>query len=131
MITKTIKDKPIIRKKESSWKNRGIMEYGNNGKLIPLTYETYMEILKMQNGRCAICGRNDFWGELQVDHDHKTGLFRGLLCYQCNRYAVGTYERTGKYKNIKRESILKEYINNPPYSIYIKKIKKRKEKGMI
>lgn len=34
-------------------------------------------------GRCAICGRVD-GGELVTDHDHDTGLIRGLLCRSCN-----------------------------------------------
>ena len=51
------------------------------------------DILKMhheQGGRCAICGvhhselndREHF--NLFVDHDHETGIVRGLLCTHCN-----------------------------------------------
>lgn len=35
-----------------------------------------------QQGRCAICG--DKTGKLFIDHDHKTGEVRGLLCHFCN-----------------------------------------------
>jgi len=31
---------------------------------------------------CIICGDN---GKLVVDHDHKTGKIRGMLCNHCNR----------------------------------------------
>lgn len=51
-----------------------------------LTEEGYDELLKNQNGACAICGkgRNEMKSHLVVDHDHKTGKVRGLLCVQCN-----------------------------------------------
>jgi hypothetical protein len=42
-----------------------------------------------QAGRCAICNRED-GKELRVDHDHKTGIVRGLLCGSCNR-AMGLF----------------------------------------
>ena len=34
-----------------------------------------------QADRCAMCGRVE---SLRMDHDHKTGLVRGLLCHSCN-----------------------------------------------
>ena len=37
---------------------------------------------RLQSGRCAVCASP---GELQVDHDHATGLTRGLLCRSCNQ----------------------------------------------
>lgn len=41
-----------------------------------------------QDGRCAICGATDARrrksDRLNVDHDHATGAFRGLLCDPCN-----------------------------------------------
>jgi hypothetical protein len=36
-----------------------------------------------QNGQCAIC-KNLFIKTPHVDHNHKTGKVRGLLCGQCN-----------------------------------------------
>lgn len=34
------------------------------------------------SGRCAVCGYRD--ARLVDDHDHETGLIRGLLCRSCN-----------------------------------------------
>ena len=50
--------------------------------------EGYKKLLKLQNGKCAICGllekehRNQV---LNVDHNHITKKVRGLLCNNCNR----------------------------------------------
>jgi len=51
-----------------------------------LSLERFDEMLVEQNGRCAICG-SPFLNspyDPAVDHDHKTGLVRGLLHHICN-----------------------------------------------
>lgn len=40
-------------------------------------------LLDHQSGKCAGCGADD--RKLEADHDHDTGLVRGLLCVSCNR----------------------------------------------
>lgn len=51
-----------------------------------LTKEQYFELLRVQGGGCALCGRANSGGRrLHVDHNHQTGLVRGLLCGSCNR----------------------------------------------
>lgn len=47
-----------------------------------LTLEEFKNLLKKQENKCAICGRS---GKLVVDHDHRTGKIRDLLCNNCNR----------------------------------------------
>lgn len=45
----------------------------------------YGRLYLSQGRRCAICGRaNGATRKLSVDHDHATGLVRGLLCRPCN-----------------------------------------------
>jgi hypothetical protein len=41
---------------------------------------------RMKGGRCAICGTDSPRGNgsFPVDHDHRTGRVRGLLCHPCN-----------------------------------------------
>ena len=49
--------------------------------------ETPYEVYAAMNGGefCAICGALPKTRRLHRDHDHHTGLPRGLLCARCNR----------------------------------------------
>lgn len=63
-------------------------------RLYNITIEEYDKILEYQGGVCAICleppkGNRRF----AVDHCHRTGLIRGLLCWQCNRAIGSFYDR--------------------------------------
>jgi hypothetical protein len=61
------------------WRNR-FKKYG-------ITREQYDELLRRQNGGCAICGlpeQGTRKSQLCVDHCHQTGRIRGLLCQQHN-----------------------------------------------
>lgn len=55
--------------------------------LYGLTSEQYNQMLAGQNGHCAVCSRTpdeEHHKVLHIDHDHTTGLVRGLLCSRCN-----------------------------------------------
>jgi len=59
--------------KERATRKRRLKKYG-------LTHQEYDQLLRNQEWKCAICG-----GEPEaVDHDHETGVVRGLLCIECN-----------------------------------------------
>lgn len=51
-----------------------------------ISTEDYNNLFAQQNGKCAICGKTQTAEkrQLAVDHDHKTGAVRGLLCGKCN-----------------------------------------------
>lgn len=54
-------------------------------KKYSLTEQEYQQMYEAQDGLCAICGNPpNSDGQLAVDHDHKSGLVRGLLCNDCN-----------------------------------------------
>jgi|DEB19_MinimDraft_3_1074340.scaffolds.fasta_scaffold32276_2 hypothetical protein len=40
------------------------------------------EITKLKETGCELCGVKN---NLHVDHNHRTGSFRGILCTNCNR----------------------------------------------
>ena len=58
-----------------------------------ISLDAYNTMLSHQNGVCAICGQKETIASkktgkvsnLAVDHCHKTGQIRGLLCFHCNR----------------------------------------------
>ena len=54
-----------------------ILKYSYNLKI-----EEYYNLFEKQEGKCLIC--NNEFDILSVDHDHKTGEIRGLLCMTCN-----------------------------------------------
>lgn len=49
-----------------------------------LSLDEYDKIFDKQNGVCAICGNPPEKKRLAVDHCHRTGKIRGLLCTRCN-----------------------------------------------
>lgn len=77
------------RKKQKSdyyqnvFKPRGMQKIYDLARRYGITKDQYDEMYNEQNGKCAICG--DEKDVLCVDHDHKTGVIRGLLCPMCNR----------------------------------------------
>lgn len=57
-----------------------------------LTEKDYFDRLLSQGNACKLCGSpasECLWGGkpsfLAVDHDHRTGEVRGLLCHRCNQ----------------------------------------------
>lgn len=81
--TKRYMDEDLKRKRNRNWKDRGVN----------CTVTIYDEKFADQQGRCGICGRHqsEFEKALSIDHNHKTGKIRGLLCSQCN-LALGYIE---------------------------------------
>lgn len=67
-------------------RSRSCSKYG-------ISLEQYDLILKQQDGKCAICLREErsknkadgVVKALAIDHNHITGVVRGLLCSSCNR----------------------------------------------
>jgi hypothetical protein len=75
-----------------------LLERDINRKLFKhygITIEDYNRLLEQQGGVCAICGRPPVSKRrFHVDHNHKTGVVRGLLCSGCNTAVGGVHEDT-------------------------------------
>lgn len=78
-------------------------------KTYGLTAEEYDMLLERQGGKCAICRAKPKSQRLAVDHDHKTGAVRGLLCSRCNHELMGA-----AWDSKAMATALWHYINTPP-----------------
>ena len=99
------KDKIKARARDYYWRNRQKIRDAQRAKAkdpevqrkarayqlkrkFDLDATEYERLLGLQEGRCAICGENETGRKdrfvFSVDHDHKTGKIRGLLCRGCN-----------------------------------------------
>jgi hypothetical protein len=80
-------ERTVRQKDAERWDNYYRTKYG-------ISLADYEEMLARQGGRCAICrvnvsGRQG--GRFVVDHCHKSGRVRALLCCGCNAF-VGFLE---------------------------------------
>lgn len=71
-----------------------------------ISLKEYEVLLKIQNNVCAICKSPSNNKKMAVDHDHKTGKVRGLLCSSCNTSLGGFKD------NIQILNAAADYINN-------------------
>lgn len=66
--------------------------------------DCFRRLLRDQKGLCAICNKKESYfmpksnriRELSIDHCHKTGKIRGLLCSQCN-IGIGKFQESTEY----------------------------------
>ncbi len=79
-----------------------------------ITVEQYEQMFKHQRGCCAICKKKPKKGRmLCVDHNHSTGVVRGLLCDLCNTFLGRINESQKCIKNILKYLDLKENTTMP------------------
>lgn len=97
---------------QRAWKLRGRQR--SHELMVQKTYGLrpgdYEKLLKSQGGRCAIlgCRANGRTKRLAVDHDHKTGEVRGLLCGPHNQLIGYNRDNPDAFR------CLADYLENPP-----------------
>jgi hypothetical protein len=75
-----------------------------------LTEHQYEALIEQQGGGCAICSRPPATTRrLAIDHDHATGIVRGILCGRCNT-ALGLFDDNPQ---LLREAIA--YLDTTPF----------------
>lgn len=83
-----IKNKEHKLNKNKEWKENNPSKWRNINlkSRFGITNEDYNQILEKQNNCCPICGKHkdEFKEFMAVDHCHKTGQVRGILCRKCN-----------------------------------------------
>ncbi len=83
-----------------------------------LSIEEYNKLILSQNNKCLIClvefteYKKDRSGVACVDHCHKTGKVRGLLCHRCNTSLGFLREDTERIWN------MIEYIKKDDYASF-------------
>jgi hypothetical protein len=95
---------PCSKKSQAEWyrKNAPTVSQKLILKKYGLTAEKFREMWESQKGLCAIC--DDLLSpHFATDHDHVTGVVRGILCRPCN-LALGLFkddpsvlQRAGEY----------------------------------
>ena len=90
-----------VRCKSGGMLGHNLLRYWPNLSAVEAIAE-YERLHQLQSGLCAICRgpetiKNHLGiRRLAVDHDHKTGKIRGLLCSHCNT-AIGKFKDKVEY----------------------------------
>ena len=84
----------------AKWKKQSLASYHRHrpriikaraAKRHGITLELYESLLEIHKGCCGICGNPCATKRsLAIDHDHRTGKVRGLLCQKCN-HGIGLF----------------------------------------
>lgn len=79
--------------------------------------EVFDALWRLQGGRCALCGRRLEARRPGVDHDHRTGAVRGLLCpdpdWGCNLKVLPRFDAYPDGPVAMAQRLI-DYIEHPP-----------------
>ena len=83
MVKITDAQRQSNKKYEHSEKGKKNRSLRNRTYLYGISKADIVKLLDKQNNLCPICN-SYIEDKFYVDHDHKTGKIRGLLCNSCN-----------------------------------------------
>jgi hypothetical protein len=78
------KEEVMRWKSENSERNKAHIRAANLKRNYGITIAEFDAMLLGQGGVCKICGGDNSGKVLHVDHNHRTGNIRALLCGPCN-----------------------------------------------
>lgn len=109
---------PVVRERERRTGIAREREWKASGILSPRTrtflkWPEFLEKWLDQEECCAVCqsdenGTRFAWS---ADHDHQTGLFRGVLCHVCN-VGIGYYEKSGARPGSGKSVLFQNYLDS-------------------
>lgn len=87
-------------------------------KTYGISFDDYVCLFEFQNGCCSICrtplillgDSNTQYKTACVDHNHKTGYIRSLLCNSCNR-GIGLFKDNAVLLRLAAEYLEKDSID--------------------
>jgi DNA-directed RNA polymerase subunit RPC12/RpoP len=77
-------------------------------RIYNISLTEYLAILAAQDFKCCICLKELTGISNALDHDHKTGFIRGILCAYCNHRVLG---RLTNWELVQR---MADYLHEPP-----------------
>jgi hypothetical protein len=77
-------------------------------------------LLQQQGGVCALCGESVSAGEATADHDHTTGVIRGVLHRGCNAM-LGHIENNRARHKLVNVARLSKFMSNAVEYLYRKR----------
>jgi hypothetical protein len=86
---KNNKEKEATRARRYRHMNKEKCELTRIKRVFGLLPDVYLGMVEGQKGKCFICGHTE--DRLHIDHCHKTGFVRKLLCHRCN-IALGLFQ---------------------------------------
>jgi len=78
------RDRVNLKRRERRKKYPELVTNSDLKRRFGIILDDYNQLLYKQESRCAICLIKQDNRRFSVDHDHKTGKIRGLLCNKCN-----------------------------------------------
>jgi len=79
-----------------------------------ISMEQFDALLEFQGGKCALCSKpiDELRRRMNIDHDHKNGKVRGILCSGCN---TGLGQLGDNVEGLKKALY---YLENTPFDEY-------------